>query len=280
MGLGGWSPSGLVQWSMELINVGTGMPWFWTIVAGTVVWRAICVPFAVVALRSSARMQPHQAAIEKNRLDVMDAYKSKNQLQLLRAQAATTEFNKKHGINPLGGLAGLIQLPVTLGTFFGVREMGLLPVEQLKQSGLALIPDLTVPDPTFLMPALLCALVNVQISVAAKDMTLESRPGMGHLMNFLRVFSVLGFYIMTDFNGVSILLSYLYTLLILFVGSHGLSTHHIHVHFPANNCSAAPFRTSRPWYSHCSPPQTGKTPLSLGERNLCTQGTERFYRGG
>jgi YidC/Oxa1 family membrane protein insertase len=190
---------------MELINVATGMPWFWTIVAGTAFWRALCVPFAVFALRASARMQPHQAAIEKHRLDVMEAYKSKNQLQLLRAQAASTAFNKKHGINPFAGLAGLVQLPITLGTFFAVREMGLLPVEQLKQSGFALIPDLTVPDPTYMLPALLCALVNLQISVAAKDMTLDARPGMGHLMNFLRIFSVMGFYVMTDFSGVSIL---------------------------------------------------------------------------
>ncbi|KAF8174878.1 60Kd inner membrane protein-domain-containing protein [Pholiota molesta] len=216
MGLGGWSPSGLVEWSMELINVATGMPWFWTIVAGTAFWRALCVPFAVFALRASARMQPHQAAIEKHRLDVMEAYKSKNQLQLLRAQAASTAFNKKHGINPFAGLAGLVQLPITLGTFFAVREMGLLPLEQLKQSGFALIPDLTVPDPTYMLPALLCALVNLQISVAAKDMTLDARPGMGHLMNFLRIFSVMGFYVMTDFSGalvVSLLTTSTFTFL-------------------------------------------------------------------
>ncbi|KAF9481641.1 hypothetical protein BDN70DRAFT_854836 [Pholiota conissans] len=216
LGLGGWSPSGTIESSMELLNVSTGMPWIWTIVAGTALWRAFCVPFAIYALRASARMQPHQAEMEKNRLEMMAAYQSKNQLQLLRAQAVQKEFNKKHGINPLGGLAGLIQLPVTLGTFFAVRHMAVLPVEQLKQSGLALIPDLTLPDPTMVMPVLLCAAVNVQMSVAAKDMMLDTRPGMGHFMNVMRVFSVFGVYIMSDFSSalmVSLLTTSTFTLL-------------------------------------------------------------------
>ncbi len=54
---------------------------------------------------------------------------------------------------------------MTLGLFFGVQKMTTLPVEQLTQSGFALLQDLTIPDPTYILPAALLALVNVQISV-------------------------------------------------------------------------------------------------------------------
>jgi YidC/Oxa1 family membrane protein insertase len=58
-----------------------------------------------------------------------------------------------------------IQLPVSLGLFFGIKKMCMLPVEQLKYSGLAILPDLTVPDPYFILPAMTAVFINTQIVV-------------------------------------------------------------------------------------------------------------------
>ena len=64
-------------------------------------------------------------------------------------------------------LPPLAQIPVTLGMFFGVKGMCDLPVPQLKQSGLDFVSDLTVPDPTYILPVLATAGVNLGLTVRA-----------------------------------------------------------------------------------------------------------------
>ena len=39
LGLSGWTPSGIAAWTFEVVQVTTGMPWFYTIIAGTLFWR-------------------------------------------------------------------------------------------------------------------------------------------------------------------------------------------------------------------------------------------------
>jgi len=166
LGLAGWSPAGIIRWSMELINVTTGMPWFWTIVAGSALWRIVCVPLAVKGLQASTRLQPHQAELVAMQNNVKRAAATKDPMQMQKASLLMKDFYKKHDINPLGGLVSLIQLPITLGLFFAVQKLCTLPVEQLKFSGVSFLPDLTATDPTYLMPLVLCALINLQISVS------------------------------------------------------------------------------------------------------------------
>lgn len=77
---------------------------------------------------------------------------------------------KNAGINPLAALLSpLLQLPIGMGVFFGIKKMCELPVEQLTQSGVGFLPDLTlmtsVADPWYLMPALSVVLMNAQIQV-------------------------------------------------------------------------------------------------------------------
>jgi YidC/Oxa1 family membrane protein insertase len=45
---------------MELIQVASGMPWFWTIVTATLLSRLIVIPFNISSLRTAARLAPHQ----------------------------------------------------------------------------------------------------------------------------------------------------------------------------------------------------------------------------
>ncbi len=161
-----WYPAGIVRWSFEILNVSIGLPWFWTIVAGTVFWRVACLPFSIYSLRESAKMQPLAKKFGDLRQEMLDTGRvSVNSLEHERAKYEYNAFQRKHDLNPVRGLAGLVQFPVTLGLFFGVQKMTTLPVEQLTQSGFALLQDLTIPDPTYILPAALLALVNVQISV-------------------------------------------------------------------------------------------------------------------
>jgi len=99
----------------------------------------------------------------------------------------------------MGGLvAPLVQIPISIGMFFGVKKMCELPVMQLTQSGFEWLPDLTQPGPYYILPILVAASGNLMIGMSARDMD-ASRPSMGHLMNVVRVVTFLAIYWMDRF---------------------------------------------------------------------------------
>ena len=166
LGLAGWTPAGIARWSMELINVSTGLPWAWTIVATTVLSRVLLFPFTVKQMQSTAALAPYQKDIESIRDEMSSAQQRKDVLAMQRAALRQKVVYEKAGVS-LGGmaLAPFIQLPVTLGMFFGVKKMCDLPLEQLKLGGFGWFTDLTLADPTWTLPIVATVLMNVQISV-------------------------------------------------------------------------------------------------------------------
>ncbi|KAG6865243.1 hypothetical protein C0991_004185 [Blastosporella zonata] len=200
LGLASWTPAGMIRWSFEIINVTTGLPWFFTIVAGSLFWRAVLFPISVKSLQNSARLLPIQGQIKKLQTEMGLVRTSGDKLAMQRVALKLRKVYKDANVS-MGAtaLVPFIQIPVTLGMFFGIKKMCELPLLQLTQSGFSLLPDLTVADPYMVLPILLCAAVNAQIQIGAAEMDLVSRPEMGHVMNGLRVLSLAGVFIMSSF---------------------------------------------------------------------------------
>lgn len=167
LGLCHWTPAGLSQWGLEALHVATGLPWFWTIVAGTVVSRLIVLPFALKGIRNAALMAPHQAEFEKLREEINQARLARDTAHMQRMVLKQQVLYKKIGVSMAGMvLPPFVQLPVTLGMFFGIKRMCDVGVPQLKyDSGVSLWPDLTVPDPTYILPIVSTAVMNLSLSV-------------------------------------------------------------------------------------------------------------------
>ena len=87
-------------------------------------------------------------------------------LAMQRAALKQKQIYQKANVS-LGGMAiaPFVQLPVTIGMFFGVKTLCDFPLEQLKYTGLSFLPDLTLADPTYTLPIVATILMNVQISV-------------------------------------------------------------------------------------------------------------------
>ncbi|THG95060.1 hypothetical protein EW026_g6521, partial [Hermanssonia centrifuga] len=166
LGLSRWTPAGFCQWGIETLQVFSGMPWFWTIVTATALSRVILFPFAVMGLRNTAKMAPHQKQISDLRDEMTAAQKTGNTLKMQAAVLKQRVLYEKIGVS-MGGmmLPVFMQLPVTLGMFFGVKNICELPVEQLKYSGVSFLPDLTVADPTYILPIAATLAINAQLSV-------------------------------------------------------------------------------------------------------------------
>ncbi|KAG1725797.1 60Kd inner membrane protein-domain-containing protein [Suillus paluster] len=191
LGLTGWSPAGIIRWSFEILQVSSGMPWFYTIIAGTLFWRLIILPANVMSLRNSSRLLPYTDQLQA----VTTEWKQINtgdRLALQRISLKRQKIYEKAGARVLPSIImPFVQIPVTLGLFFAVRKMTLLPVEQLKQSGVFFLPDLTMADPYYILPILSTVAINIQMSVMKGDVNFAEKPDMAHIMNYMRIFSFL-----------------------------------------------------------------------------------------
>ncbi|KAG5458461.1 MAG: hypothetical protein BJ554DRAFT_1306, partial [Olpidium bornovanus] len=65
MGLGGWTPAGLVERAMEAVYVYTGLPFWCVIVVTTLAMRAAIFPLVVIARRNTIRLQNISPEVEK-----------------------------------------------------------------------------------------------------------------------------------------------------------------------------------------------------------------------
>ncbi|KAJ7054703.1 60Kd inner membrane protein-domain-containing protein [Mycena amicta] len=198
LGLCNWTPAGAVQYSFEAIHLLTGLPWFYTFVAATVLWRLVTVPFAIIGARHAGRMRPIQSKITASTEKLQEARRMGDTVGMQRASLEIAKIRKEAGASMLGMLAPMIQLPVSLGMFFGIKRMCELPLIQLTQSGFEWLPDLTQPGPYYILPILVAASGNALLLLSARDMD-SSRPSMGHLLNIFRVVSVLAIYWMQIF---------------------------------------------------------------------------------
>jgi YidC/Oxa1 family membrane protein insertase len=166
LGLTGWTPAGLSTSLLELINVSTGLPWFHTIVAGTLLTRLLLLPFSIKQLRNAAVLAPHQPHLLALREEFQRAHKAQDKLALQRIALKQSRVYKESGVSMVPMmLLPFLQLPVNLGMFFGVKRLCALPLEQLHWSGVSFFSDLTVADPYYVLPIASAVLMNVQLSV-------------------------------------------------------------------------------------------------------------------
>ncbi|TFY73544.1 hypothetical protein EWM64_g10466, partial [Hericium alpestre] len=116
LGLTGWSPAGLSVQLIELINVATSLPWFWTIVASTLASRLIILPFAIKQMRNTARLAPYQDRMAALRKQMEVASARKDTLGIQRLALQQKQMYDEAGVSLAGMFATpFVQLPVTLG---------------------------------------------------------------------------------------------------------------------------------------------------------------------
>jgi len=191
LGLASWTPAGLCRWGMELLQVSTGIPWFWTIVGATFISRVILFPFTVKSMRSTAAIAPHQDEINELRQKMQAAQASRDMLTLQSVAMKQQMIYKKAGVSMMGmAMLPFVQLPVTLGMFFGVKKLCDFPLEQLHYSGVSFLPDLTLADPTCILPVISAVMMNFQLSLGMRDMMGGAH--LAHMVNFFRVLSIAG----------------------------------------------------------------------------------------
>lgn len=125
--------------------------WGWTIIFLTLFIKIIFFYPSAISYRSMAKMKKMSPKIK----EINEKYKSDPQLK----QKEIMAFYRKEKINPLGGcLPMLIQMPVFMGLYWVLQES----VELRQAPWLLWYKDLSLKDPTFILPIIMGASMFIQ----------------------------------------------------------------------------------------------------------------------
>ncbi|KAI7790712.1 mitochondrial inner membrane protein OXA1L [Triplophysa rosa] len=153
LGLGSYTPVGLIQNLLEFMHVSIGLPWWGAIVAGTIIARCVVFPVIVKGQREAAKLNNVMPEMTKLTNRMNEAKQSGNKFEFSKAYTDLMMFQKKHDVNPLRGfLVPLVQAPIFISFFIALRKMAYLPVPSLQTGGLWWFPDLTASDPFYILP--------------------------------------------------------------------------------------------------------------------------------
>ncbi|CAE7085177.1 unnamed protein product [Rhizoctonia solani] len=165
-GFGGYWPSGWVQTGIEFLHVQTGLPWWASILVLTAIVRASLLPLNLRLVGNAsrlARVQPQLAVLTEQIKRARDAGDS---AALQHAGFRAQKLLESEGANPFKGLLGpLVQMPVALAFFFGIRNVCNAGLPTLKDGGIAWFTDLTLADPTWALPVLSSASMLILLEV-------------------------------------------------------------------------------------------------------------------
>jgi len=175
IGLGGWTPVGIVQNCMEFLHIGMDLPWWTCIMIGTVFVRTVIFPLVIMSQRNSAKMNNNLPQIQLLQMKLTEARQGGNAIDAARYSQEMVAFMKEKDLNPLKNmLVPLAQAPLFISFFIGLRQMANAPVESLATGGLFWFVDLTVPDQFFLLPIITSCTMLATIEVGTDGARLAS----------------------------------------------------------------------------------------------------------
>ncbi|KAJ3074796.1 Mitochondrial inner membrane protein oxa1l [Podochytrium sp. JEL0797] len=198
LGLGGWtSPTGIVQSLLEAFYVSTGMPWWAAIAICTVFLRLALFPLVIKAQRTTAQMANLKPLLAPLQAEIEVQKKSGDRTKQMAAITKLQAVYKEAGVNPFGGLWGIVQMPVFVSMFFGLRGMAELPVPGLATGGMLWFQDLTVMDPTYVLPLVASATMLVVMEAGMEAGAATANPAQAGTMKTVFRVMLIGFIPMT-----------------------------------------------------------------------------------
>ncbi|EGF84433.1 hypothetical protein BATDEDRAFT_34302 [Batrachochytrium dendrobatidis JAM81] len=188
LGLANYNPVGLFQIISEYIYVYSGMPWWATIVALTIIVRIIVAPLAIKAQVAGAvlgGLRPKTDPIQKrvtHLRSIGDTAGSQREAQKL------FQVYKDNNISPLSIGWGIIQAPIFISVFMAIKYMAELPVPGFTTGGFGWITNLSTADPTYILPIL--SSIGMLITMEYSPKLTGSPPQSAMILMIMRVASV------------------------------------------------------------------------------------------
>ncbi|XP_075229597.1 mitochondrial inner membrane protein OXA1L-like [Lycorma delicatula] len=203
IGLGGWSPPGLVQSAMEFLHISYSLPWWACVVCGTLIIRIAVLPLVIRFQRQMIVMNNTLPQMQVLQMKMMNARQSGNPVEAAHYSNELVNLVQTKQINPFKSIAlPLIQLPFFLSFFFGLRGMTELPVESLHNGGLWWFSDLTVPDPYYILPIATCLTLLITIELGLDSGVSVNQVQIRFVKYVMRAMPIIMFPVIMNFPGI------------------------------------------------------------------------------
>ncbi len=201
LGLGGYTPVGLVQTALEYLHISLDIPWWGVIMCGTIAVRTLLFPMVILAQRNAAKMGNNMPQMQVLQLKMSEARSTGNHFESARLAQEMHTFMKEKDLSPFRSmLVPLAQAPVFISFFMGLRQMANAPVESMRDGGLFWFTDLTMPDQFYLLPIITSATLYVTILVGTDAARLSQQSGQT-LKYVLRAMPIIIFPFTINFPG-------------------------------------------------------------------------------
>jgi len=187
-------PIDLATCLLHNIHMSSGLPWWATLAAATLVVRTFMFPLVIRSTKNVQRLQVIKEDIEK----LSEKMKAAQNTDPSLTQHYATELRnmfKKNDCHPLRSFQmPLIQMPIFMSFFFAIQRLasdglgGFTP-EQIGMTteGFAHITNLALPDPMYIMPVITSATMLAVIELGADG----NAPMAGQMKMVMRGMSVL-----------------------------------------------------------------------------------------
>lgn len=170
---------------MEFLHVSCDIPWWGTILIGTICVRTILFPLVIMAQRNGAKLANNMPQLQHLQAKLTEARQMGNQLEAARYSQAMMEFMKDKQVNPLKNMiVPLAQMPLFISFFIGLRQMANTPVESMREGGLFWFTDLTVADPYYLLPIItsITMLATIEVGTDSARMSHQNMQTMKYVL--------------------------------------------------------------------------------------------------
>lgn len=180
----------------ELTGAELGM----AIVGTTLAVRVMLFPVVASGQKAASRM----AHLSPELKQLQAKYENVRNASLEQKQKMGEEMKalfKRYETNPFKSMtAPLIQLPVMMGMFFGLKKMPTYFPEEMATGGMYWFTNLAVPDPNYILPGI-CFITFVGTVELGKEQMMASSPDSGaNMLMFMRGLSLLMGYVCTTFD--------------------------------------------------------------------------------
>jgi YidC/Oxa1 family membrane protein insertase len=181
----GFSPSHIVMQAVEQIHLMVGIPYWEAIVLATVALRVIMLPLAITSVQNAARMSTLRPAMQAVK-DRQARHPNGDDPGVRTIfEAETRQLFIAHKVNPLKSLAmPIIQLPIFISLYFGLRDMGLY-FPGYSTGGDFWFADLTAADPYFIFPLVNALSFLVMIELGSDGIQTENQGMFKWVRSFL-----------------------------------------------------------------------------------------------
>lgn len=99
-GLGGYTPVGLIQNCLDFLHLGIGLPWWGSIVIGTVLFRALVFPIMIKGQINSAKLSAIKPELERLQEKLREVSNYQNPMIKAQASMELQQLFQKHDCHP------------------------------------------------------------------------------------------------------------------------------------------------------------------------------------